>query len=563
MTQEIEFKMGEWLYNAGLVGFINIVGEENVRMENDSVYCSREILNDFETKYFNFFIRKYKKTLPWYRIVAYEEKMEEHRETDFEAFDEKALAELNDYIKNVIKKYLLSNSYKRVYELIHLSADLLVWLEELTVISLKKQETFDDNRAAIISEVEERYRMLDNIIAFCKSEAATKYLPAQNVIYTIIKNAWSGVSFLNPQTKERDVYIDYREHFVRGAEEYLEADLSKAKDYCFTCNRKILKMNLDYSFLNDMGFDTSRKTAHVWGGVNNDAAICPLCKLVYSCVPAGFVYAYNQGVFINSSAAMRTLIDGNEKISANIHYNYSQQTSNQTYRALLEAIEKERVSTKRYELVDIQIINYDKERYSFNLLSKRSLYVMMKAKKWINALFKCTLIEGKMTTYLYQEVMRRLMNNENLFRLIDKTLYYKVTGRDKTYYSLGHISAMLEINTILLKEMDLMPTISRKQLLYTKHSGNKLRLSYLRNKAENKMSSITYKLQNALRTNNKSGFVDILLTTYVYIKQPVPNIFIEVFEDDQAFKSVGYAFLLGFNGETDDEKENGGNTNEK
>ena len=39
------------------------------------------------------------------------------------------------------------------------------------------------------------------------------------------------------------------------------------------------------------GFDTSRKPSHVWNFIN-DIAVCPVCKLVYSCVPAGFLFLW-------------------------------------------------------------------------------------------------------------------------------------------------------------------------------------------------------------------------------------------------------------------------------
>ena len=54
-----------------------------------------------------------------------------------------------------------------------------------------------------------------------------KNTAAKNVIYTIIKNAWDGVSFLNAQTKIPDMYIDYKEHFIDKTMEYFAQDTTK------------------------------------------------------------------------------------------------------------------------------------------------------------------------------------------------------------------------------------------------------------------------------------------------------------------------------------------------
>ncbi|MMW16781.1 type I-B CRISPR-associated protein Cas8b1/Cst1, partial [Listeria monocytogenes] len=79
MQTEIEVRADDWLINAGLTGFLNIVGKENVRIDGQAIYFTADLLEDFETKYFNFFIQEYKETLSWYKIVSYKETMEQFR----------------------------------------------------------------------------------------------------------------------------------------------------------------------------------------------------------------------------------------------------------------------------------------------------------------------------------------------------------------------------------------------------------------------------------------------------------------------------------------------------
>ncbi|EDO0251098.1 type I-B CRISPR-associated protein Cas8b1/Cst1, partial [Listeria monocytogenes] len=58
------------------------------------------------------------------------------------------------------------------------------------------------------------------------------------------------------------------------------------------------------------------------------------------------------------------------------------------------------------------------------------------------------------------------------------------------------------------------------------------------------------------------GFMDTLLNSYSYLAIPVPNVFMHAFSNTEAFKSVGYAFMLGVGGEATNNKD-GGTTDEK
>ncbi|EIO1334737.1 hypothetical protein LOT14_002822, partial [Listeria innocua] len=50
--------------------------------------------------------------------------------------------------------------------------------------------------------------------------------------------------------------------------------------------------------------------------------------------------------------------------------------------------------------------------------------------------------------------------------------------------------------------------------------------------------------------------------SYSYLAIPVPNVFMHAFSNTEAFKSVGYAFMLGVGGEATNNKD-GGTTDEK
>ncbi|EJC5190778.1 type I-B CRISPR-associated protein Cas8b1/Cst1, partial [Listeria monocytogenes] len=87
MQTEIEVRADDWLINASIVGFLKIVGKENVRIDGQSIYFTTDLLENFETKFFNFFINEYKETLVWSKIISYKDSMERFRTDDFASFD--------------------------------------------------------------------------------------------------------------------------------------------------------------------------------------------------------------------------------------------------------------------------------------------------------------------------------------------------------------------------------------------------------------------------------------------------------------------------------------------
>ncbi|MBC1741804.1 type I-B CRISPR-associated protein Cas8b1/Cst1 [Listeria welshimeri] len=562
MKTEIEVRADDWLKNAGLAGFLNIVGKESVRIDGQSIYFTADLLENFETKYFNFFIREYKETLAWSKIVSYKETMERFRAEDFASFDENTLDNLNKYVKDVVKFYLKKANYIKVFPLIDPDADVNKWLDNLKTINLTKKQKWEDVKLDIINQVKQIYTQLDLIIDFCACEKGLQYLGAKNLIYSVINKGWSGVSFLYRQTKFIDPYLDYKTTFLEPVIEYLDTDLSKAKYNCFNCNQPIKNLKLDLSFMNDIGFDTARKTSHVWD-FNNDIATCPICRLIYSCVPAGFTYVYGEGMFVNDSYGVDELYRVNERMRNSIlRFNKDGTNSTNTYRALVESITMEHENNRRYELADIQLVRYENEHYRFNLLSKKMLHIVNDSKGILKSLIRCGYKEGNLNINLYKEVIQHLMNNENLFTFIHKLIFYKQTNANGLYYNMGHVAGILEINTKFLKEIDVMTNISQKQLWFVQSCGTEFKEGYYGKKSENKIAGITYKLLNALKVNDKDGFMDTLLNSYSYLAKPIPSVFMNVFSNDEAFKSVGYAFMLGVGGERT-KKEDGGNTDEK
>ena len=120
-SQKIELKLSDWLFNAGLLGFINILGEEalqdkSLEIDDESrlIKFSPVVLEDFEYKYFDFFIRRYGKTLTYGKILEFEEYIDKFEAGRVGIISVDDLKKINDKIV-FYKDKLKSNSYKYTY----------------------------------------------------------------------------------------------------------------------------------------------------------------------------------------------------------------------------------------------------------------------------------------------------------------------------------------------------------------------------------------------------------------------------------------------------------------
>ncbi len=552
--------MNDWLYNAGLVGLYNILKHSGdiiePKVQQQYMEFNLSALDGFEEKYFKYFIDKYEKYLSWHKIVSYSDVIKYHEDSNFEHFSEKDLESLNRYIKDVIKKYLKSASYKSAYTLIDSEHNMLEYVNEISVVKLKKKEKIEDK----LSEIGYIFSKLKIIMNYCNNSENKRYLAGKNAIYTIIKNSWNGICFLNPQTKEKDIYVDYKSYFVDTIRSYMEVNREKYKYRCFLCDRETSDLKNDLSFMNNIGFDVSRKSSHVWN-FNNDVAVCPICKLVYSCVPAGITYVYSRGIYINDNNSFERLVNINNKIKHEI-LKERDMNATLTYKALVNSIQEQVHDKLRYELADIQIVRYEDEKYRFNILSKKMLTTINKSKNDLNKIMNSGYKEINTYFNIYGLVMDRILNNQNMFTLIHKLLVYKLSKPKECRFGISQIMRIISINLRSLEGMGYMGNIDENIIKNGNRAGYYLRERYRDKRAKDKLNGISYRLLNALKTNNKDMFMDTLLNCYLYAQKTVPAIFMEALKDEEKFKTIGYAFVAGLI-EGKDNKKEGENNDEK
>ena len=579
MDEKIELKLKDWLFNAGLIGLMNILGEEakdNGKLEIDDknrlIRFSPKVLENFEYKYFDFFIKRYGKTLTYGKILEFEKYIDEFEENGEKIRSINELKMINDKI-TFFKAKIKSESYKKAYDFIEKNGtDKILGLEK----ELKKIKEPKENVDEISMEnVKNNFKIMKEIIDFFKKKIMNEegniknYLAAKNIAYVIINNAWSSVSFLNKANAVKDIYEEYKSYFVEPALEYINANKSKFKYKCTISNMPMKDYKNTLGFLNDTGFDVNRKPSHVWNFVN-DIAVTPLVTLIYSCVPAGFIYGADKGIFVNANHNIDQLYKINNGIAYNILEDESEEKNINLYKNLLKEIKKEKDNTK-YELSDIQIVKFEEGHYKFTLLSRNILKLLSENKEKLDDLLDKWYLIDKRYFNIYDTTITELLNNQNLFSLINKLCYYKIS-KAKLSCKLKNIEDLLKINLDYirrLKKMDkqeivekeeskkISEELTEKDIFYIRRDAMIFREEYIRKSGnDKKIGSLLYRLQNALRINNVDMFMDALISAHAYAGKNISSLFAKALLNDENFQTLGHGFLLGLLGEDKSKNEN-------
>lgn len=539
----IEFRLNSWMENAAICGLVNILGEDKVEIKPQSVEVPIEALKNFEEDYFSYFATQYKKLSSLTKVLAYEDEMKRHQQEEFAHFDQKAYEQLHKYL-TILKQYGERNSYLAIYPLIDSPIEIVLLIKQAKIDKLKKGE-LDQNRTRIIERIKDIYQTLAKIFAYYHREDVQKYLAAKIQIYSVIKNGYNDVSFLNRQESKGDFFEKYHSYFVDSAMDFLVEDHKKDKLSCTNCGHPIKKGEVSYSFINQAGYDANRKQSNAWS-FTNDLFMCPVCRLLYTCIPAGFTYVYSQGIFVNDNHSVRSLLKVNTGIRLNVlSLNKAEVRTIDTYAALIRTLQDSMNRQHQRELQDIQVVRYENERYFFNLLPKHIVKTINRSKEELPQLFNTSVSSNGDTHYLYREIVNRLMNNTNLFSLIYQVLRTKGTG-GQVYANTYQIMKIIEINQNFLEELIQMRGLEKDELEKIRREGYFFKEKYAN---KNKADAIGLKLLNALKANNKDAFMDMLLNSYMYLNKQVPHYFTEIFLGDERFKTIGYCFVTGIIGE--------------
>ncbi|MGQ5708736.1 type I-B CRISPR-associated protein Cas8b1/Cst1 [Lactobacillus sp. PSON] len=566
--KSIKFSTNSWLENAGIVGLTRILSKEDYKINETALIVKSTALNSFADRYFKYFINKYGKYTRFQRILSMELVLKTWQDNDYEEFNQENLNQLTDWFDNTLKYSINSKSYVKVIKFINSDFDVINKTKACSKLikTLKKKNELTKRYDETLNTLKELIPQLLEIIDYFKTPISKKYFPAKTLSYLVIRNAWDGVSFLNPQAKNLDFYDDFQHYFVDPVKEYLNRDTEKDKYTCSNCNRTMPKQTYSYGFLNGMGYDLNRKTSNAWN-FTNDLYICPICQLLYVTVSAGFTYNMgNRGIFINDDSRIEELIKKNDSVLDEMTIDMENNAYATPYRAFSANFEKAAVTRQKNIMSNIQLISFDNEKYSFQivptiaskvftLISENKLH---NGKSILESLYFAGIKGYKEINYysIFDEVVRRLLNSTGLIDLVHVMELMKLSDPSSCRYNNFHIMAVLQINEEFINQLNLKKgeysmSIDMGEFSKVRSYGIAIRKGY---DNPNKAQTLAYRMLTALKANNHQQFLNLLLNAYMYLGKIVPKEFINNQEDDKAFEEYGYAFVAGLIGNVDELK---------
>lgn len=546
---EVTLTTKDWLFNAGLAGFINIISANSEKeklweIKNNSFTFDIKVLEHFEDDFFNFFIKRYKNVLTFSKLISSEKIIDDFLEA--EKYSEEEVLKINDII-DFFKSKLKLNSFVSAYDYIKqgLKDEILSDEKKLKKIKIDKKGNFSNK------EVENNLLVLKKIISKIKTkEKQRNHVAAKNVAYSVINRAWNNVSFFNPSKTANDIFEEYKEYFVNPAIDFLNENKSKMTLSCSLTGIKMKYSKKSIAFLNDMGYDIAKKTSHGWNH-HSEIVISPLAILIYSCIPAGFTYLFNDGIFVNANSDLNELVRINNAIS------YKVLEEKEKISQFIESIIDE-LGDYRYEISDIQVIRLENLKYKFQSLSKEKLQKLANCKNELQTI-KNKYYKNDKNEYCYlYDLADAVVEGKQLKQFLNFLCRIYILRNSDLNYSPQTLLAILKINAKIKRKGKISMEEKKKEiseLYYIRQKGIEFRTKYITKSGnDKKIETLTFKLLESLRAGNVKKFMDEILSVHMYAGIPVESAFVKAISDEKAFYNAGYAFIIGILGKNN-EKE--------
>ncbi|MGL5692863.1 MAG: type I-B CRISPR-associated protein Cas8b1/Cst1 [Peptostreptococcaceae bacterium] len=578
---------GDWFFNMGIVGFLNILNEAEVKnkviIDEDYIEFDSELLIDFHNYYFDYFMKMdnmnksisrnidtkvaYIKSNPnKIKDIVNQLKQEiQYQNTKVKKYFPNDSNEISDLLKNLKeiknendfeKLDIISKSCKSIFGRDYINEKLTlnksrsyiggdffgqVSFLQRTRASLNKNEQATFIYRDYISNIVE-YSRLNDLVIDGDIDILHKYIEDKkedktlsNTIISIYKN----ISKLLKKNKSISV--------VHG---YLHSDILDSCEMCYE-HKGIVSTYTEGNF-GPLAVSADNAQNMYWN-MNRNLHICDICKLILLCTPAGTVYTKkyyieNEDNEFYSFVNMDTSID--EIYNANINLKKLKDRDN-PFNDLVIDIVSENKEKSEWQLQNILFVEF---KASIEAKKCKMNYFNMPtylAKFFANESGKNSkLIQSIYNSRFKANTVDILLKNKDLKHLISKCLRDKIKGHledeRKNNISSSDIYKSIKIRSLINNYKKGVYEMNDKKLQVVKFAGHEIHNYYVNSNSKNKINGVAYKLLNAIKVGNKKDFMDTVLRIFMSAEKSVPSVFIEIMaEKDLDFESIGHAFITG------------------
>lgn len=515
MTSPVVLTLSDGLYNAGILGFLRVLEHSQRPYEADG-FCLRfdgeQIWPHFTRDYFDTLLARFGAETVGGKLLEQMTQLLNPTAKEMDGFEEKL-----QNTANLIAEKMNRASYKAAIEIIRTAGDEYPFLSRAK--ELKACET-SEKQFALLAEFNSKFR-----------EHQQTFL-LKDIAYTRVQVFWNGISFLQKQKNLSPFEASFEEEFIQKIVNWKPAR-GKRTSECFQCGAVLPSGLQGMAWINDMGVDVKRKTNGFWN-FNVDLSPCPVCNLIYACIPLGFSGYAGEGFFVNDASSVRSLIRANELPDLQLSDNKDDTFAAQLSHYVISSTTEE---AKRH-LENIQVIRRtrreDKWEYRVNILSGTMLSALARCKKPLETLSH--------NPILLRQTMENILNGCSLYPLLIEQ-ERKLLRDNRPLWVLYPI-LNIQIHLYAAKGSDAM-SVLWKQVQIAKQEGSALSRAIANSQNENKIISLSYRLLNALQIRNPDLYMQALYRQCLSLGQPIPTVFLDTLTDEETFMAVGEAFMIG------------------
>ncbi|WP_029878088.1 type I-B CRISPR-associated protein Cas8b1/Cst1 [Paraclostridium bifermentans] len=586
---------GDWFFNMGIVGFLNILHEAEVKnqviINEDYIEFDSLLLENFHNHYFDYFMKEY----------------------DVSKRVENSINYSLNYIKANPEK--IKESIKKIKDNLKKQNDKVKKFDEINYINIKdKLDTIGKIKKS--NEIEQLEQLTRECVDILKIKSINDRLTANLYKFIVGDNYFGQVSFFNVAKSKLELEglkqvmfndylisiihmgeleslidkedLDSLEKYITEKLEYLnketiEKRISKASiktiekimkdikskfikkkksiedikaymgglETCEMCGTYKGLIN-DYSESNFAVLGVSNDNAkNMFWNQDSTYSICDICKIILFCTPAGATYTKknyieNEDNEFYSFVNMDTSID--DIYNTNINLKKLKDRDN-PFNDLVIDIVSENKEKSEWQLQNILFVEF---KASIEAKKCKMNYFNMPtylAKFFVNEK-NSKLIQSIYNQRFKANVVDILLKNKDLKHLISKVLRDKIKDSLEDGYknniSLNDIFKAIKIRALIDSYKEGVSKMNDKKLQVVKFAGHEIHDYYVNTNSKNKINGVAYKLLNAVKVGNKKDFMDTVLRVFMSAEKSVPSVFIEIMaEKDLDFESIGHAFITG------------------
>jgi CRISPR-associated protein Cst1 len=538
--------LSDWLYNAGIIGFLKIVTNDDIDSENsieigeNYIEFDRSALQGFSSKYFSFAFNQYGR---YYNILN---TLEEFL-SDLDKLEQGD----SNVIHNLRKKYKISDKDKDE-EILQVILDRFKkilngfkFLKENIKLP-SKEEIKEDPKKAIKG-------LLEFAIKVMKDEYQEIF---ESDVQIYLRGMYGQKSFLNLTiNKERlkKFYEDFEEPIVSGKIDH-EKEL-----FCVNCGRQAKK---------GAKFDTGISP---FFGLNDDAInyawnfdtslpLCEICELIYFSSFAGLTPSPRNDktfYFVNEDSSVRNLYRANKLLNDVLKKDNNENFLVDFFTELVLELEREKAEfvLKNIALIELNLSeeNFPKV-YSFNVSREKARFIkenQTDLKTLARASYKVNDQGSYILTDTIEKILKNTLDYGYLYWL--ERISLSEQGKSNLYQIFFGYETLQTLSILIFrflknitKEGRKLMSLEEKEIWRMYAYGKELADVMKSRNAENKIPSIAYKLLNALKIGDVNVFMDVAMRTFMAYDMEVPSSMAKVLYNKEYFYPLGYSFLNGF-----------------